>query len=156
MVSLCVLNLLQLHSCWLLPWGYVDNHSGLRKEFPQNRCCPRIPCSYGNKPTKKEKRHGDWGKYRDGAYGHSFLSFVVNFSSPESGMKWKNLRNKIFRQTFKWKQTNTLEAHLFSVALKQRIAGLRAFQKFHFISKSKPFSGQRWLQLFFPFVVVLT
>ena len=37
-----------------VPW---TNHLGLRKGFPQNRCCPKIPRSYGNKPT-----YGDMGR----------------------------------------------------------------------------------------------
>lgn len=128
MVSLCVLNLLQLHSCWLLPWGYVDNHLGLRKEFPQNRCCPKIPCSYGNKPTKREsdietekkKRRLSWWACLWVHLTRAFFSFVVNFSSPKSAMKWKNLRGKIFQQIFKWEQTDIFKAHLFLVVLKKR------------------------------------
>lgn len=72
-----------------------------------------------------------------GTFNQDIFAFVFNFSYPKSVMKWKNLRDE----------------NLFLGSLKKRghvwAAGPRALQKFYF-------KGQRWLQLFFPFVVVLT
>lgn len=65
-LSLCVLNLLQLQELPAAPlrlrgqtfWG-----RGGGGDFPQNRCCPKIPRSYGNKPTKRESDTATSGEH---------------------------------------------------------------------------------------------
>lgn len=112
---------------------------------------------------QKEKAIWRLRKVEEWAYGHAFtrtfFSFVFNFSSPKCD-EVKEFKRQNLSTDIQVKTDKIFKAHLFLVTLKKRghvwIAGPRALQKFHFISKLNPFLGRRWLQLFFPFAVVLT
>lgn len=57
------------------------NHLGLRKEFPQNRCCPKIPRSYGNKPAKREGDIATSGEHEFMAVPLGSILFPFLFST---------------------------------------------------------------------------